>query len=202
MKILACLLMLADRRFYFSDHSQSNFSLSRRVGNTPTRCGFITCYILWMEAAPPRSSEQTMWVLTSSSVCPTHVEPQAFLDIWGLEKQWRCSWVCIPNYSRIITWHLLGFQGFLAECSAGCRKRWSCISVRIRPPGPGFCSLFWCYSSPECIFCLLSHHHHSVLLFDKFPFFALYMLLICSSSAFHLFFICCSCASHLLFICV
>lgn len=103
MKIPACLLMLADRRFYLSDHSQSNFSLSCRVGNTPTKCGSITCYILWMEAAPPRSSEQTTWVLTGSSVRSTHVEPQAMLDIRVLEKQWRCSWVCIPDYSRTIT---------------------------------------------------------------------------------------------------
>lgn len=154
MKIPACLLKRADGRFYVSDRSQSNFSLSCRVGNTPTKCGSITCYILWMEAAPPRSSEQTMWVLTRSSVCCAHVEPQALLDIRGLEKRWRCSWVWIPDCSQTVTWHLLGIQGFLAECSAGwMRKRWSCISVSIRPPGLGLCSLSWCYSSPECIFC-------------------------------------------------
>lgn len=32
---------------------------SGRVGNTPTKCGCTTCYILWMEAALPRSYGQT-----------------------------------------------------------------------------------------------------------------------------------------------
>lgn len=44
--------------------------LSPRVGNMPTKWGCTTCCILWMVAARPRSSEQTMWV------------PRGFLQSW------------------------------------------------------------------------------------------------------------------------
>lgn len=83
-----------------------SFFLSLRVGNTPTKCGCITCYILWMEAALPRSSEQTMWVLLCNTVL-------LLLAPHGVGNHWEtCTHPSTARQSHTPTLTLNGFSAF------------------------------------------------------------------------------------------